>query len=172
MQERISYKRNDIWPIVYDFFLRFKNQFPNIKCNIVGSIRREKQEIHDFDIIIASKEEKIKEWCYERINCKRFSSPLFPYSFDMIQGELENIKTQIWFCVPEEYGPHLLLKTGPLTFNLTLASIAKNKGLTLSEHGLFRGTPENRGERIDENTEANIIWLLLGCKWIHPKDRY
>ena len=122
--------------------------------------------IHDFDLVVGSTNLYIIKWCSKQINSNDFAFT------SKIEGFLENIPTQIWFCDESEYGPHLLLKTGPLDFNRKLASIAKLRGLTLSEKGLFIGTPENKIKRIDENTEANIIWLLLGCKWIHPKERH
>jgi DNA polymerase/3'-5' exonuclease PolX len=163
---RPEYKRNDVWPIIYEqFFLQFKAKFPQIKINIVGSIRREKQIIHDFDLIIASKDNEIKEWCCEKIE------QTYNFNLDKFDGFFKKIPIQIWFCDETEYGPYLLMKTGPLYFNQKLASIAKRKGLTLSEKGLFIGTPDNKGKRIDENTEASITWILLGCKWIHPKER-
>src|SRR5438445_2805677 len=167
--ERPGYKRNSVWPIIYDeFFLTFKEKWPNIKINICGSIRREIDIIHDFDVVIGSKNPEIIEWCCKRI----YAELILPEFRTEIKGFLRGIPIQIWFCNPDEYGPHLLLKTGPQTFNRKLASIAKRLGLTLSEHGLFKGSPDNRQQRIDENTEANIIWIILGCKWIHPKDRY
>ncbi|TLX82530.1 MAG: hypothetical protein E6L00_03500 [Thaumarchaeota archaeon] len=167
MLDRILYKRDIVWPIIYDFFNEFKQKWPNIKCNIVGSVRREQENIHDFDLIIGSKNKEIMIWCAEKIQSKNY----FPSNIK-IDGILKNIPIQIWFCDEIEYGLYLLLKTGPLNFNQKLATVAKKQGLTLSEHGLFIGTPENKIKRIDENTEANVIWILLGCKWIHPKERY
>jgi DNA polymerase/3'-5' exonuclease PolX len=161
-----SYDRNVVWPIVYnDFFLKFKAKYPQIKINIVGSIRREQQKIHDIDIIIGSKDFEIKDFCCKLLNCNHI------FSLDKLDTIFHNIPMQIWFFNESEYGPTLLQKTGPVEFNLKLASIAKRSNLTLSEHGLFKGTPENKIERIDENTEANIIWILLGRSWIHPKNR-
>ena len=166
MPDRISYKRDIVWPIVYqDFFLEFKKKWPDIKCNIVGSVRREQENIHDFDLVVGSKEQEIIKWCANKIQNK-----LYPV-FIKADGFIKNIPIQIWFCDESEYGPYLLLKTGPYNFNMKLANIAKRNGLTLSEHGLYLGTYDNKIKRIDENTEASIIWIILGCKWIHPKDR-
>ena len=131
---------------------------------IAGSIRREKQFVHDIDIIVVSKEQKIIDWCKSILqNCEGFL---------YLSGQLKNIPTQIWFCKQENYGPMLLMRTGPQEFSRKIAIIAKRKGGTFSELGLFKGTPDNRIERLDSNSESSIIWLTLHRTWIHPKDRY
>src|SRR5437867_6570383 len=158
-------KREYAWDIAYrKFFLTFKQKFPQTKCVIVGSIRRQKEFVHDIDILVVSKEQEIIDWCKTQLeNCKGFM---------YLDGQLSGIDTQIWFCTEENYAPMLIIRTGPQEFSRKLASIAKKKGGTFSESGLFKGTPENRGERLDSNSESNIIWLLLNRKWIHPRDRY
>ena len=145
------------------FFYEFKEQFPTIKCVIAGSIRREKPFVHDIDIIVVSKEESIRNWCKNKLtDCK---------GFFYLSGKLKDIDTQIWFCDESNFGPMLLMRTGPMEFNRKLAMIAKRMGGTYSELGLFKGSPSDRKERIDDNTESNIIWLILHRTWIHPRYR-
>ena len=165
MLEKPLLEREYALKIAYQkFYYPFKNQFPNIKCVIAGSIRREKQFVHDIDIIVVSKEQKIIDWCKSILqNCEGFL---------YLSGQLKNIPTQIWFCKQENYGPMLLMRTGPQEFSRKIAIIAKRKGGTFSELGLFKGTPDNRIERLDSNSESSIIWLTLHRTWIHPKDRY
>ena len=168
MLERPVYSRDYALHIAYDkFFDPFKANFSQIKCVIVGSIRREKEFVHDIDILVVSTLPEVKEWCGNKLNNKDLL-----YLRGELPGLFGPIKTQVWLCNESEYGPSLLKWTGPHHFNVKLSSIAKHYGAMLSEHGLFLGTPENKIKRIDENTESNIIWLLLNRKWIHPRDRY
>jgi len=167
MIDRPQYPRDYALQVAYDqFFFPFKERFPQIKCVIVGSIRREKELVHDIDILVVSKDQDVIKWCADKISDTR----LFISEFNL-SGSLKEFRCQVWFCIPEEYGPALLKWTGPHGFNKMLASTAKKMGGTLSERGLFLGTPQNRGKRIDENTESSIIFKILSKQWIHPRDR-
>src|SRR3990172_2120866 len=115
----------------------------NLKIVIAGSILRKKEFVHDIDIVVNSQEEKIR------------------------------IPTQIWFCVNEEWSPMLLEVTGPRNFNQFLRNCAKRQNMYLSSKGLFsRNIDQTPGTRIDNNTEGDIIWAILGKSWIKPEDRY
>src|SRR5438094_742636 len=137
-----------------NFFYPFKNWFPEVKCVIAGSIRREKPEVHDIDLLVVSKRNEVIDWCRKQLTDT--------VGYFYLSGKLNDIPCQVWFCDESNFGPALLKWTGPQSFNRRLCIIAKQMGGTLSELGLFKGTPDNRGERIDNNSEADIIWKILG----------
>ena len=163
--ERVLRDRESTLDTAYSkFFYPLKDFSPSTKCVIAGSIRREKPLVHDIDLLVVSKEKEIIDWCRNQLtDCN---------GYFYLSGKLDNIDCQIWFCDESNFGPALLKWTGPQTFNRRLCIVAKQMGGTLSELGLFKGSPDNRGERIDNNTEGDIIWKILHRKWIHPRDRF
>jgi len=151
------------------FFNPFKANFHNIKIAIVGSIRRKSPEVGDIDIIIASQEKEIINWSHNQL---AEAPTLLFINTKRINGTLENIPTQVWFCKEEDWGPSLLMRTGPREFNVKLSIIAKRKGLHYSENGLCKRNPNGSpGERIDNNTESDIISIILNRNWIPPEER-
>ena len=151
------------------FFNPFRKKFNETKIAIVGSIRRKSPEVGDIDIVIASKNMEIVKWSHHKLS--KTPPIIFPEP-SRIVGELEKIPTQIFFCEESTWGPMLLMRTGPMDFNMKLASIAKRIGLHFSDKGLCKRNPNGSpGTRIDNNTEGDIINILLNCSWIPPEKR-
>jgi len=146
----------------------------NLKIVIAGSILRKKEFVHDIDIVVNSQEEKIRNFCASLIGSPVMLSKISgKYEFIEIFQEKISIPTQIWFCVNEEWSPMLLEVTGPRNFNQFLRNCAKRQNMYLSSKGLFsRNIDQTPGTRIDNNTEGDIIWAILGKSWIKPEDRY
>jgi len=142
----------------------------NLKCVIAGSILRKKPIVHDIDILVSRNDENYRAFCSTIIHAIP-PSGYIPLS--KATGTYESIPTQIWFCNEDEWAPNLLEKTGPMNFNQFIRNRAKEEGYYLSNKGLFLRNPDNTpGKRIDNNTEGNIIWLILGKRWIPPEMRY
>lgn len=142
----------------------------DFKCVIAGSILRKKEIVHDIDILVNRTDEITRTWCSAIIHAipKSGYIPLTKAS-----GNYCDIPTQIWFCENDEWAPHLLEVTGPMKFNIFIRNRAKQEGYYLSNKGLFlRNKDDTPGKRIDNNTEGNIIWLVLGKRWIPPEMRY
>jgi len=141
------------------------NHFYINKIVIAGSILRKKEFVHDIDIVINSQEEKLRTYCAYLIHA--------PVMYQKISGIYKNIPCQIWFCNNEQWAPMLLEITGPRNFNQFLRNCAKRQGLYLSSKGLFtRNSDGTPGTRVDNNTEGNIIWTILGKAWIPPEKRF
>jgi DNA polymerase/3'-5' exonuclease PolX len=142
----------------------------NAKCVIAGSILRKKKTVHDIDILLGTIEEKPRAFSSEIINA---ISPSGFIPLSKASGDYNGIPTQIWFCEENEWAPHLLEVTGPMNFNQFIRNKAKQQNYFLSNKGLFLRNPNDTpGKRIDNNTEGNIIWLVLGKRWIPPEMRY
>jgi DNA polymerase/3'-5' exonuclease PolX len=162
-----SYEYKSIIDSAFDLRRLILNPFPEdlFMCIIAGSILRKSPTPGDIDILCGTTNEIVRERCSSLIGSK-------PY-VTKISGRFNDIPTQIWFCEPETWGPMLLEITGPRNFNQFLRVRAKKQGLFLSNQGLFVRKPDDTpGERIDNNTEGNIIWIILGRSWIPPAGRY
>jgi len=71
---------------------------------------------------------------------------------------------------PEDYACALLHFTGSGGFNRHMRAHALEKGFTLNEKGLHRGTAEDKGERISVSSEREVF-EAIGLDWRTPEDR-
>ena len=69
---------------------------------------------------------------------------------------------------PESFGAAWIYLTGSKEHNVALRALAVRRGLTLSEHGLFRGRAG--GERLAGRTEEEV-YAALDLAWVPPELR-
>jgi DNA polymerase (family 10) len=153
----------DILPIVKEVYERLKSLKEIERIDVVGSIRRMKETIGDVDFLVISKNPKpimdffvslpgvIKIW--GKGNTK--ASVRMKEGFDM----------DIRVLPRRSYGAALQYFTGSKEHNIALRKIAIEKGLKLSEYGLFKGSEMIAGENEEE------IYQKLGMDWIPPELR-
>jgi DNA polymerase (family 10) len=153
----------DILPRVKEIYGRLKNLKEVERIDVVGSIRRMKETIGDVDFLVISKNPApimdffvslpgvIKIW--GKGNTK--ASVRMKEGFDM----------DIRVLPRRSYGAALQYFTGSKEHNIALRKIAIEKGLKLSEYGLFKGSEMIAGEKEEE------IYEKLGMDWIPPELR-
>jgi len=153
----------DILPIVKEVYEKLKNLKEVERIDVVGSIRRMKETIGDVDFLVISKNPApimdffvslpgvIKIW--GKGNTK--ASVRMKEGFDM----------DIRVLPKRSYGAALQYFTGSKEHNIALRKIAIEKGLKLSEYGLFKGSEMIAGEEEEE------IYQKLGMDWIPPELR-
>jgi len=153
----------DILPIVKEVYEKLKNLKEIERIDVVGSIRRMKETIGDVDFLVISKNPApimdffvslpgvIKVW--GKGNTK--ASVRMKEGFDM----------DIRVLPKRSYGAALQYFTGSKEHNIALRKIAIEKGLKLSEYGLFKGPKMIAGEKEEE------IYQKLGMDWIPPELR-
>jgi DNA polymerase (family 10) len=153
----------DILPQVKEVYEKLKNLKEVERIDVVGSIRRMKETIGDVDFLVISKNPKlimdffvslpgvIKVW--GKGNTK--ASVRMKEGFDM----------DIRVLPKRSYGAALQYFTGSKEHNIALRKIAIEKGLKLSEYGLFNGPKMIAGEKEEE------IYQKLGMDWIPPELR-
>ena len=133
------------------------------RIDAVGSIRRMKETIGDVDFLVISKKPRpvmdffvslpgvIKVW--GKGNTK--ASVRTKEGFDM----------DIRVLPKRSYGAALQYFTGSKEHNITLRKLAIDKGLKLSEYGLFKGPKMIAGEKEKD------VYKKLGLDWIPPEIR-
>jgi len=153
----------DILPRVKEVYEKLKSLKEVERIDAVGSIRRMKETIGDVDFLVISKNPKpimdffvslpgvIKIW--GKGNTK--ASVRMREGFDM----------DIRVLPKRSYGAALQYFTGSKEHNIALRKIAIEKGLKLSEYGLFKGPKMIAGEKEEE------IYEKLGMDWIPPELR-
>ncbi len=153
----------EILPKVKEIEAALKNLKEVKKVEACGSVRRKKETIGDVDFLVVSdKPVKIMDFFVSLPGIVKIWG----------KGATKaSVKTKDGFdmdirVVPKKsYGAALQYFTGSKEHNIVLRKIAINKGLKLSEYGLFRGSKMIAGESEKE------IYEKLGLEWIPPEMR-
>ena len=157
---------------------------------IAGSIRRQKAQVNDIDIVAIPKsmalmsplggpvsfpENTVWAWFIpkelQKLGLKVVAAgqELFRYTF------ADGFKVDIYRARPETWGVILLMRTGSKEHNIKLCKLARSKGLMLSaSDGVVRhwvdGAHNPRSEVIASRTEEEIF-KALGLVYVEPKNR-
>ena len=153
----------DILPRVKDILERLKRLDEVEEINAAGSVRRMKETIGDVDILITAKSyEKVMDFFVQLPGVIKVwmkgptkSSVRMEEGFDV---DLRVVKKK-------SYGSALQYFTGSKEHNILTRRIAMDKGLKLSEYGLFRG------KKMIAGWSEQGIYKALGLAWIEPELR-
>lgn len=149
-------------PIVEEIINSLKNLTEKIAP--AGSLRRMKETVGDIDILATGKDHK-------KI-IETFTS--LPMVKDVLaKGETKasvivkqhNLQVDLRVIDKGCYGAALQYFTGSKAHNIKLRGMAKEKGLKISEYGVFKGDKKIAGETEEE------VYEILGLKWIPPELR-
>jgi hypothetical protein len=72
---------------------------------------------------------------------------------------------------PESFACSVFYFTGSDGFNVAVRALAKEKGFTLNEHGLFRGGSSTGGVAVAGLKTERDIFTALGLQWKEPAER-
>ncbi|MBM4293847.1 MAG: DNA polymerase/3'-5' exonuclease PolX [Deltaproteobacteria bacterium] len=128
-----------------------------------GSLRRMKETIGDVDFLVISRDpQKVMDFFVSLPGVVKVwgkgstkSSVRLKEGFDM----------DLRVIPPESYGAALQYFTGSKDHNIELRKIAIDRGLKLSEYGLFQGPRMVAGKTEEE------VYRALGMEWIPPEMR-
>jgi len=157
----------EILPVVRDIYQKLKSLKEIKRIDVAGSLRIMKETIGDVDLLAIPSSGND---CAQKIMDVFTSLPgiekvwgkgLTKSSIRMKDGFDVDIRV-----VPEKsYGSALQYFTGSKEHNIILRKIAIEKGLKLSEYGLFKGSKMIAGKNEEE------IYNALGMVWIPPELR-
>lgn len=164
----------------------------NLKYEICGSYRREKDMSGDIDILVSHKKiEKMEDMKktkenYLQLIVQELSKLNIITNIIALDIETEGtsqlfrgvciIKSihrqlDIHFVSNNIYYTALLHFTGSKLFNVKMRDIALKNGYTLTEHGLFEINDNGlKGKMIEINSEKDVFDILK-VKYLSPKDR-
>ncbi|MBI2650754.1 DNA polymerase/3'-5' exonuclease PolX [Candidatus Woesearchaeota archaeon] len=135
------------------------------KVSIAGSTRRMKETIGDIDILATSKApEKVIEFFTKMPNVADVLAKGPTKSSVRLK---EGIQVDIRVLDDNIFGAALLYFTGNKEHNILLRRIAIEKGLKLSEYGLF----DNKTNRIVAGRTEEDVYKKLGMGYIEPEMR-
>lgn len=153
----------EILPFVKEVYEKLKNLKGVERVDYCGSIRRMKETIGDVDFLVISENpSKVMDFFVSLPGIiKVWGKGTTKASVRMKQGFDMDIRV-----VPKKnYGAALQYFTGNKDHNIVLRKIAIEKGLKLSEYGLFRGSRMIAGKTEEE------IYKKLGLDWMPPEIR-
>jgi DNA polymerase (family 10) len=153
----------EILPIVKEVYEKLKNLMEVEKVDYCGSIRRMKETIGDVDFLVVSKNPgKVMDFFVSLSGIvKIWGKGTTKASVRMRRGFDMDIRV-----VPaKNYGAALQYFTGNKDHNIVLRKIAIDKGLKLSEYGLFKGSKMIAGKTEEE------IYKKLGLDWMSAEMR-
>ncbi len=128
-----------------------------------GSLRRRAETIGDIDILVTGKDANaVMEKFVGYPKVREVLSRGKTKSAVVLDS---GIQVDVRFLEPESFGAGLHYFTGSKTHNIALRTLAKHKGLKISEYGVFRGAKRVAGRSEEE------IYKLFGMDFIAPELR-
>jgi DNA polymerase/3'-5' exonuclease PolX len=161
-------KLTEIRPLAYKIVQDLEDYCSRIE--IAGSIRRERAEVNDIDIVLIP-----KPWAWMKIlgvlknefsasielNGPQLMRALIPIAF-----EPKLLQVDFYVATEQTWGTILLIRTGSKEHNIKLCSWAKSIGLMLSaKDGVIK-----EGKVVASKTEEDIFKALL-TPYVRPQDR-
>ena len=164
VQERISiYEASSIADEVIDYL----KKMPKVKrISAAGSLRRMKETIGDIDILASGKDGAgIIGYFAKYPKALRVLAEGETKGSIVIKTEATERQVDLRIVDDSEFGSALQYFTGSKAHNIKLRGMAKDKGLKISEYGVFRGRKNLASkEEID-------VYLVLGLPLIPPEMR-
>ena len=153
----------DIMPTVNIIFDELR-RLPEVKkISLAGSLRRRKETIGDVDFLVVAKHtKKVMDYFVKLPGVEKiWGQGGTKASVHMVNGFDMDLRV-----VPEKsYGAALQYFTGSKEHNILTRRIAIDKGLKLSEYGVFKGAKQVAGK-----TEADV-YAAIGLPFIEPEMR-
>ncbi len=154
---------SEIKPVAMQVFEKLK-KLPEVKkISLAGSLRRGKETIGDVDFLVVSRNpKKTMDYFVALPGVKKvWGKGGTKASVHMVGGYDMDLRV-----VPEKsYGSALQYFTGSQTHNIATRRMAIDKGLKLSEYGIFKG-----GKNIAGKTEEEV-YKVLGLPYVAPELR-
>lgn len=154
---------SEIKPAAMEVYEKLKNLKEVEKVSLAGSLRRGKETIGDVDFLVVSKNpKKTMDFFVSLPGVRKIwgkggtkASVHMALGFDM----------DLRIVPAKSYGAALQYFTGSQAHNIATRRIAIDKGLKLSEYGIFKGSKQIAGETEDH------VYKALGLPYIDPELR-
>ncbi len=135
------------------------------RVEVAGSLRRMRDTVKDLDVLVTSRDP-------DRVIATLVSLPSVREV--VARGDTkaavrhqDGLQIDLRVVDPEAFGAALQYFTGSKDHNVRLREMARRRGLTISEYGVFE---EKTGVRIAGATEADV-YAAVGLPWIPPELR-
>lgn len=134
-----------------------------------GSIRRKAETAKDVDILACIEDEKDRTTLMEAFKFygpgsfqgqETKASIQYPISGSQV------IQIDLWIGAPDYWGTLLNHVTGSKDHNVAIRTLAKDKGLSISEYGIFDDSEQKLGGENEHD-----LYRILDIPWVEPENR-
>ena len=134
------------------------------KIEVVGSVRREKDEVKDIDILLAPKTLTLFEMMNHMVKLGASNSKIESKKTLWSGG----CNVELWITSLDRWPVMLLIRTGGEKSNKRIAELCKQKKwhLSVSEGAIL----DENGKKFPVNSEEDV-YKLLGINYLEPKER-
>ncbi len=153
--------------LIADDVMAYLRKAPGIgRLSAAGSLRRMKETVGDIDILATGRDgAAITQFFANFPGTRRVLAAGETKGSIIVRAE--DAERQVDLRIVEEacYGAALCYFTGSKAHNIKLRGLAKERGLKISEYGVFRGRRRVAGRDEDE------VYGSLGLPWLPPEVR-
>jgi DNA polymerase (family 10) len=154
---------HEIKPAAMEVFHKLEKLKEVEKISLAGSLRRGKETIGDIDFLVVSKDaKKVMDFFVKLPGVEKIWGQGGTKASVHMKGGYD---MDLRVIPAKSYGSALQYFTGSQAHNISTRKIAIDKGLKLSEWGIFRGT-----KQLPSKTEQDV-YKALGLPYIEPELR-
>ncbi len=151
-----------VYPLVMRVVEALKDHPRVLQISPAGSFRRMKESVGDVDVLVASPRGREVVEAFTGLPGVERVLAAGDTKGSVI---LEDFQIDLRVVPPESWGAALQYFTGSKDHNVHLRGLARERGLKISEYGVFR-----EDERVAGETEEEV-YAALGMPWIPPELR-
>ena len=152
-----------IWPEIREIADAIAS-WPHVKrVELVGSLRRMQESVGDLDFLAIS--DDASDTLGRFVSLRQVQSVYKHGEHSALVRLAAGIDADLWVLPAESYGAALIAWTGNKAHNIHLRTLAKRKGFSLDDYGLFKGTHMVAGKSEEE------VYRKLGMEFIPPEIR-
>ncbi len=140
------------------------------KIEVAGSIRRQRPEVKDIDLVLIPKNQGLLDTKLRELGCQ-FGGPkirCLVYPHPRTERSPQGALVDIYIASPETWATLLLIRTGSTRHNVRLCTRARSLGLQLKAGG--EGLVDDLGKRVAGDSEESIF-QALGLPFKPPEER-
>ena len=145
----------DLWSLLKPLCKRIK---------IAGSIRREKEECKDIEIVCVAISYKLEEFLLSQ---KRSGNIIYTKNGPKMKSfKWRGMQVDLFIANENNFGWILFLRTGPAEWNIKFMQQIKRAGYICEN-----GTVRKNGEAVPLKSESEVF-QLINRKFVEPRGRY
>ncbi len=158
-----------MYPIVKEMSQYLKDSQLTSKLETAGSFRRKEETIGDLDFLAISKKPKeLIHYFVSHPQTKKILAEGDTKGSIILEGD-QQIDLRV--VKADEWGAALQYFTGSKEHNVHLRTIAREKGLTINEYGVFKIKDNNeKGEKVAGKSEEEV-YKAIGLQFVPPEMR-
>lgn len=138
------------------------------RVELAGSVRRGRESAADADVLVASEDGAAVVAAFTKLSEVESILSSGPEKASVrLSGGLQcDLRVAPKSC----FGAALQYFTGSKAHNIALRALARRRGLTVSEHGVFRLSDKDQSHRLAGRSEEEV-YAVLGLRYIEPELR-